>query len=42
MNNEKQERIKDTIFEVVMGGMIVWCFVLLICITLMMFIPMFK
>ena len=42
MNNEKRECKKDMMFEVVIGGMLVWSFAILICMTLMIFIPMFK
>ena len=42
MDERKHERIKDTMFEVVLAGMVIWCFVILICLTLMIFVPMIK
>lgn len=33
--------MKDTVFETVIVGILVWIFVLLVCITIMMFLPLF-
>lgn len=33
--------MKDKVFETVIVGMLAWSFVLLICITIMMFLPLF-
>ena len=33
--------MKDKVFETVIIGMLAWSFVLLICITIMMFLPLF-
>nr|DAH57927.1 MAG TPA: hypothetical protein [Caudoviricetes sp.] len=34
--------MKDKVFETVIVGILVWSFVLLICITIMMFLPFFS
>lgn len=32
----------DSLFSILSTGLLVWAFVLLICITIMMFLPLFK
>lgn len=32
----------DSLFSILSTGLLIWAFVLLICITIMMFLPLFK
>lgn len=42
MLKANQTIMKDGVFETVIVGLLAWSFVLLICITIMMFLPFFN
>ena len=42
MLNAERKCRNENLFEILSMGVLIWAFVLLICITIMMFLPLFK
>lgn len=42
MLDAERKRRNENLFSIMSTGLLIWTFVLLICITIMMFLPLFK